>query len=140
MRVWIAAVAISAATAVPAQVPRQPKPSTEPLSNAFVTAAESVVDSLDAVDLAADPVAIDSRMGTVRTAQANLAAMVFQAREKAVKDELDHAIFTLSACRIQAADGVDLTKCRATLEHDRQRVMESLGRQKRDGVWDAGAK
>lgn len=133
-RAVVLGLAMISATAA-AQMPRAPMPGPEPMRNAFLTGAETVLDDVAAVDIHGEQTAVDARMQTLHTAQGNLAAMAQNDREHRVLEAVDDVVFTLSACRIQAVDGTDSTNCMAKLERQRALAMEAMGKRKQNGAW-----
>ena len=111
---------------------------TTPIRNTFVTAAESVIDTASAVDLHADQPAYDAQFRNLTLTRDNLAALVPGSnddREGKALTAINNMIFTLSACRIQAIDGTDLTTCNAQFDRARNRAMESIHKHKANDTW-----
>ncbi|MFC6644928.1 hypothetical protein ACFQBQ_04840 [Granulicella cerasi] len=131
----LAVVLMMASAGVAAQTPREVRPEGEPLSNTFVTAVESTVDAVDAVDLAAAPEQLTSQMQNVETVYGNLKAMTSTDREERALAEVNDLLFALRACRIQSTSGNDTAKCRTRLGQEEARVLDAIGKKKVEGRW-----
>lgn len=139
MQRWTIALAMALFAAAASSQMAGP-PSHEPISNTFATAAETVVDTVASIDLHAVQGTYDPQFHNLTTQRENLDKLASNEREQAVSAAIKDMVLTLQACHIQAIDGADLTRCQGTLERDRARVMEVLGRRKVNGAWtDASA-
>ncbi|MDE1162645.1 MAG: hypothetical protein PW792_11955 [Acidobacteriaceae bacterium] len=136
--IFLSFVFAAGCSAAMAQLAPPPRPANDPLSNTYVTAAESTLDAAEAVDLGAAPAALDSQMANLKTTRTNLASMAYTDNEKLVLSAIDSLMFTLTSCRIQAIDGTDLTACKTHLLEYRHAAEETLGKHKSEGTWKNG--
>ena len=109
-----------------------------PLRNTFVVAAETVIDSVSAIDIKGDDVHFNAQMQQVKTAKDNLKSMADDERERDAASAADDLIFAVSACHLQAKDGASTDKCEAQIASARTRAMEALRVHKSNGAWVAG--
>lgn len=114
-------------------------PSHISLSNTFITAAETVIEYADKVEIAGPDDRFNAEMRDLKTAKDNLDRMSYEDREHEVVGADNDLIFAISACRVQAKDGSDTHKCEAQVKSARARVMELLGKHKDGGAWVNGA-
>lgn len=119
--------------------PQSGPPSHIPLSNAFITAAETVIDDADKVQINAPDDRFNADMRDLTTAKDNLDRMSYEEREHAVVGADSDLIFAISACHVQAKDGADTHKCEAQVKSARTRAMELLGKHKDGSSWVDGA-
>lgn len=135
-------IGVLSATALLLLTPAQEGPPslnpTYPLRATFVTAAETVIDDADAVDLKADEAHFSGQIQQVNEAETNLTNMAGDDRETDIAAAMKDLIFQVNSCHIQAIDGTDTSKCEAQLKSARDRAMESLNRHKVNGAWVKG--
>jgi hypothetical protein len=113
-------------------------PNQEPLSNTFVTGAETVVDYSIAIDIKADDAHFDGQMQQLKLAKSNLNSMASGDREHDVVLSTNDLVFLISACHIQAKDGGDTTKCQSQVDRARNRTMYLINKHKTAGAWADG--
>lgn len=125
-------IASAAQSGLPASVPPPP------LSNTFISAAETVLDDAGKVDVKAPDDRFEADMRDLRTAKDNLDHMAYEDREHSIVSAASELIFALSACHIQAKDGADTRKCETQIDSARNRAMDVLGRHKSGAAWVDG--
>src|SRR3954470_11852254 len=76
-----------------------------PLSNTFITAAETVIDNSATIDLKANDVSFDAQLQQLKMSRDNLNTMAVDSRQKDIADAGKPLVFLVSACHIQAKDG-----------------------------------
>ncbi len=135
MTITLALTAMLALFSAGSQVPQGTH---TPMRNTFVVAAETVIDNASRVDLKADLAVSDAQMKQVDTARATLKAMVEDDREKEVAVTITDMVSQLSACRLQATNGVSTDACKAQFERARLRAMEAIGKHKSGDTWTDG--
>lgn len=109
-----------------------------PLSNTFITAAESVIDDANAVEVKADDDHFTGQLQTVKSAKDNLNGMASGEREHDIVSSMNDLIFAISACHIQAKDGADTAKCQGQINNARHRAMDLLNKHKDGDSWADG--
>jgi len=109
-----------------------------PLSNTFITAAETVIDNSATIDLKADDIPFDAQMQQLKTSRDTLSTMAVDSRQKDIAEDGKHLVFLVSACHIQAKNGAPTEKCEAQLANARKRIMESIGKHKSGNAWVDG--
>jgi hypothetical protein len=128
-----------AMTLLPAQLGPSAGPTPSgPLSNTFITAAETVIDNSATVDLKADDVPFDAQLQQLKSSRDNLSTMAVDSRQKDIAGAANHLVFLVSACHIQAKNGADTTKCESQLVNARKRMMDSIGKHKNGDSWTDG--
>jgi hypothetical protein len=108
------------------------------LRNSFVTGAETLIDSADAIDLHASEDRYGPELAHVKSIYAQLQSMAQDEREKDVASALNDMIFAISACHIQAVGGNSTTQCEAQVAHARRRSMETLSKHRTPNGWEDG--
>jgi hypothetical protein len=110
-----------------------------PMRNTFVTAAETVIDNANAVDIHGDDTRFNAQMAQLKASRETLKGMTEDDREKDVASATDDLIFAISSCRIPAKNGAETTACEAKMKSASLRAMEALGKHKSaDGKWQDG--
>jgi hypothetical protein len=112
-------------------------PSTS-LRNSFVTAAESVVNNADALDLKADPAHFNGPMRQLQAAEANLNSMAEGDREHNIASAMQDLVVQISLCHIQAKTGASIGTCSAQVSDARRSALDALGMRKSSGAWVVG--
>jgi hypothetical protein len=130
-----AALWIVAPSPAPAQAGPQPQ---TPLRDAFVVAAETVIDDAASTDVKADDAHFAGQMTSLKQAHANLTAMAEDDREHTIADAMKDIVFQVASCHIQSTDGADTTKCQSQIETARNRAMETINKHKSGGSWVDG--
>ena len=110
-----------------------------PLSNTFITAAETVLDDASRVDIKAADDRFEAEMRDLKSAKDNLDRMAYEDQEHSIVNAASELTFAISACHIQAKDGADTRKCEAQIDNAMQRAMGVLGRHKQGATWVSGA-
>ncbi|HEY5381295.1 MAG TPA: hypothetical protein VIJ65_03510 [Acidobacteriaceae bacterium] len=125
--------------AAPSPAPAQAGPEPQiPLRDAFVVAAETVIDDAGTTDVKADDAHFAGQMTSLKEAQANLAAMADVDREHTIADAMKDIVFQVASCHIQSIDGADTTKCQSQIETARKRAMQTINKHKSGSSWVDG--
>jgi hypothetical protein len=130
-----AALWIFSPSPAPAQIGPQPQ---TPLRDAIIVATETVIDDASAVDIKADDAHFAGQMTSLKEAQANLATMAEDDREKDIALAMKDMIFQIASCHIQSTDGAPTTKCEAQVNDARNRAMETIDKHKTGNSWVDG--
>jgi hypothetical protein len=114
-------------------------PSRTPLRNSFATAAESVIDTADAVEISAPRERYAPEMTQLQATYDQLQRVAEDDREKEVAHALNDLVFAIAACHLQAEGGTPTQTCEAQVQRARLRSMEALGKHKTASGWIDGA-
>lgn len=109
-----------------------------PLSNTFITAAETVLDDAAKVEIKASDDRFEAEMRDLKSAKDNLDRMAYEDREHSVVSAASELVFAISACHIQAKDSADTAKCETQIANARNRAMDVLGKHKSGSSWIDG--
>lgn len=111
---------------------------TGPLRNTFVVATETVVDDAAAIDITADDASYDPLFAQLQAVRTNLDTLAEGDREHDIAASAKNLVFLISACHLQAKNGVAPDKCLTQLATARTRIMQQLNHHKSDGAWVEG--
>ena len=133
----ISAVLVIAGFALAAPQANTPFPH-GPLRNSFASAAESVIDTADAVEIQAPEVRYAPEMQQLHATYDRLKSLAEDDRETNVARALNDLLFAISACHLQATGGGPTDKCEAQVQRARIRSMEAMDKHRTAGGWVDG--